>query len=42
MIDQLVEKYNENIDENEVIYNRNFNYYKSSSCALYIVLPVVF
>ena len=42
MIDQLVEKRNENIDENEMIYNRTLNNYKSSSCALYIILFVVF
>ena len=42
MIDQLVEKCSENIDENEMIYNRTFNDYKSSSCALCIVLFVVF
>ena len=42
MIDQLVEKCNENIDENEMIYNRTLNSYKSSSCALYIILFVVF
>ena len=42
MIDQLVEKCSENIDENEMIYNRTLNDYKSSSCALYIVLFVVF
>ena len=38
MIDQLVEKCSENIDENEMICNRILNDYKSSSCALYIVL----
>ena len=42
MIDQLVKKCSENIDENEMIYNRTLNDYKSSSCALYIVLFVVF
>ena len=42
MIDQLVEKCSENIDENEIISNRTLNVYKSSSCALYIVLFVVF
>ena len=42
MIDQLVEEYNENIDENEMIYNRTLNDYKRSYCALYIVLFVVF
>ena len=41
MIDQLVEKCSENIDENDMIYNRTLNDYKSSSCALYIVLFVV-
>ena len=41
MIDQLVEKCSENIDENEVIYNRTLNNYKISSCELYIVLFVV-
>ena len=34
MIDQLVGKCSENIDENEMIYNRNLNDYKSSSFAL--------
>ena len=42
MIDQLVEKSSENIDENEMIYNRTLNDYKSSYCKLYIVLFVVF
>ena len=42
MIDQLVEKCSENIDENEMNYNRTLNDYKSSSCTLYIVLFVVF
>ena len=42
MIDQLVEKRSETIDENEIIYNSTLNDYKSSSCALYIVLFVVF
>ena len=42
MIDQLVEKCIENIDKNEMIYNRTLNDYKSSSCALYIVLLVLF
>ena len=39
---QLVGKCSENIDENEMIYNKTSNDYKSSSCALYIVLFVVF
>ena len=42
MIDQLVEKCSEKIDENEMIYNRTLNDYKTSSSALYIVLFVVF
>ena len=42
VIDQLAEKCSENIDENEIIYNMTFNDYKSSSCALYIVLFVLF
>ena len=42
MIDQLVEKCSENIDENEMIYNKTLNNYKSSSCELYIVLFIVF
>ena len=42
MIDQLIEKCNESIDENEMIYNRTLNDYKNGSCALYIVLFVVF
>ena len=42
MIDQLIEKCIENIDENEMIYNRILNNYKSSSCASYILLFVVF
>ena len=42
MIDQFVEKGSENIVENEMIYSWTFNDYKSSSCALYIVLFVVF
>ena len=42
MIDQLVEKCSENIDENEMIYNMTLDDYKSSSCALYIVLFVIF
>ena len=42
MIDQLVEKYSENINENEMIDNRTLNDYKSSSCVLYVVLFVAF
>ena len=42
MIDQLVEKCSENIDENEMIYNRTLNDFKSSSCTFTIVLFVVF
>ena len=42
MTGQSVEKCGENIDENEMIDNRTFNDYKSSPCALYIVLLVVF
>ena len=42
MIDQLVGKCCEDIDENEMIYNRALNDYKSSFCALYIVLFIVF
>ena len=42
MIDQLVKKCSENTDENEMIYNRTLNDYKSSSCALFILLFVVF
>ena len=42
MIDQLVEECSENIDEDEMINNRALNDYNSSSCALYIVLFIVF
>ena len=42
MIDQLVEKCSENIDENKMIYDRTLNDYKSSSCELYIIIFVVF
>ena len=42
MIDHLVLKSRENIDENEMNYNKTLNDCKSSSCALYIVLFVAF
>ena len=42
MIDQIVEKCSENIDENEMIYIGTMNDYESSSCALYTVLFLVF
>ena len=42
MIDHLVEKCKENINESEMIYNRTLNDYKSSFRGLYIVLFVVF
>ena len=42
LIDQLVEKCSENIDENEMICNTTLKDYNISSCALYIVLFVVF
>ena len=46
LVDKLVEKCNENIDGNEMIYNETINVsssdYKCGSCTLYIVLFVVF
>ena len=42
LIDKLVEECSENIDGNEMIYNKTLNYYKNvcSSCTKYIVLFV--
>ena len=44
VVDSLVEKCSENIDENEVVYNKTFNVlvgdHKCGSCTLYIVLFV--
>ena len=39
LIDKLVQKYSENIDGNEMIYNRTLNGYKKvcCSCTIYIV-----
>ena len=39
LIDKLVQKYSENIDGNEMIYNRTLNGYKKvcGSCTIYIV-----
>ena len=46
IVDSLVEERSENIDENEMIYNKTLNVslsdYKCNSCTLYIVLFVVF
>ena len=42
IVGELVEECSKNIDENEMIYNRTLNDYKSSSCALYGLLFVVF
>ena len=49
MIDKLVEECSENIDGNEILYNKNFNaiplnVYKKvcNSCTVYIVLFVIF
>ena len=42
MIDHLIEKSRENSDEDEMNYSKTLNDCKSSSCALYIVLFVVF
>ena len=45
VVDSLVEKCSENIDENEMVYNKIFNVsvgdYKFGSCTLHIVLVVV-
>ena len=42
LIDKLVEECGENIDGNEMIYNKTLNYYKNvrNSCTKYIVLFV--
>ena len=45
VVDSLVEKCSENINENEVVYNKTFNVlvgdHKCGFCTLYIVLFVV-
>ena len=41
IVGELVDKRSKNIDENEMIYNRTLNNYKSSFCELYVVLFVV-
>ena len=42
-VDKLVEEYNENIDESEIIYNATLNDHENicGSCILYIVLLVI-
>ena len=44
LIDKLIEKCNENIDGNKMIYNSTLNVYRKiyNSCAVYIVLFVIF
>ena len=45
VVDSLIEKCSENIDENEMVCKKTFNVsvgdYKCGSCTLYIVLFVV-
>ena len=43
LIDKLVEECSENIDGNEMIYNKTFNDYKNicNSCTIYILLFVI-
>ena len=44
LVDKLVEECSENINENEMIYNKTLNDYEkiSSSCTVYIVFFVIF
>ena len=41
-VDKLVEKCSENIDGNEMIYNKTVNAKVRNSCTIYIVLFVIF
>ena len=43
LVDKLVEKCSENIDENEIIYNGTLNNYENvcNSCTIYIVLLAI-
>ena len=45
VVNSLGEQCSENIDENEMVYNKTFNFlvsdYKCSSCTLYVVIFVV-